>query len=750
MPTRSTRGNISAGSAVALAVSILGVSIALQFAAAVIAIILIRITGHRVAWLMLAAAMVMMAIRRILVLFDVVSLELDFDFDAELVALGNSMLLAAGMATIGPFLHSMRRKQDALEASETALEEAQSIAHVGSWEWNVGTDEIWWSDEHYRIYGLKPGAVPASFSLFVSGVHPEDKDRVLMELESARAERRPYDLEFRILWADGRERAVRTRGGMIYDKDGQPLRMRGTMQDVTASKQAAEEIRRSEARFRALIENARDIILLVAADGTILFASPSVERVMGFKPSELAGRRGFDRVHPDDGALLRELHRRINTVPNHVERIDLRFRHADGSWHVLDSIVCNLLLDPAVGAIVINARDITDRIAMEDQLRQAQKMQAVGQLTGGIAHDFNNLLSVVLGNLEVLTERVGHDPALLALVRPAATAAERGAVLTERLLAFSRRQALQPRVVRLNELVAGVTERLQRTVGDAIAVEIIAATGLWPCEVDPTQLENAILNLAINARDAMPGGGKLTIEAANARLDDDYAAAQADVLPGHYVSLSVTDTGTGMSPEVMKHAFEPFFTTAEVGTRSGLGLSMVYGFVKQSGGHVTIYSEERCGTTVRMYLPRLRAATASVASGQLPQPDYLARGETILVVEDDVDVRSLAVALLADLGYRVLEAGHGQAALDLLAENPRINLLLTDMVLPGEISGSMVAAKARKIQPGIRVIYMSGYTENAINRFGEMQDGAITLQKPFRRAELAHKLRQALDPDHAS
>jgi len=205
-----------------------------------------------------------------------------------------------------------------------------------------------------------------------------------------------------------------------------------------------------------------------------------------------------------------------------------------------------------------------------------------------------------------------------------------------------------------------------------------------------------------------------------------------------------------MSAEVRKRAFEPFFTTAEVGKGSGLGLSMVYGFVKQSGGHVTIYSEEHCGTTVRMYLPRLRAPTASVARGQTPQPNYMARGETVLVVEDDVDVRSLAVALLADLGYRVLEAGHGQAALDLLTENPRVNLLLTDMVLPGELSGSVLAAEARKVQPGIRVVYMSGYTEKAINRLGEMQDGGIALQKPFRRSELAHKLREALDPDHGS
>jgi len=730
---------------------VLGISLVLQFVAAGLALSLIRTTGERLAWGTLACALVLMGARRALTFIDIAFFGHSeiFKLDAELVALAISALMVVGVAAIRPFFISLRHKQEMLEDSEATLEEAQRVAHVGSWEWNVRTGTVWWSDEHYRICGLEPGSAQPSYDLFLNSVHADDRDMVEREVEAARLERRPYDFEFRIVRPDGSLRAIYAQGGMVFDSGGSPVRMRGTIQDITERKRAADELRKSEQHFRALIENALDMILLVAENTTIKFASPSVERVMGFKPSELVGHKTAEFVHPDHAMLLHEVHERVSSIPDYAERVELRFRHADGSWHLIDAIVRNHLNDPAVGAIIVNSRDITDRVAMEAQLRQAQKMEAVGQLTGGIAHDFNNLLSVILGNLEVLEERIRHDPSLAALVRPAANAAERGALLTERLLAFSRKQALRPRVVNLNELVVGMVELLRRTIGATIAIETIAGAGLWPCEVDPGQLESAILNLALNARDAMPDGGKLTIETANARLDDDYAAAQADVLPGHYVSVTVTDTGIGMPPQTLRHAFEPFFTTKEVGKGTGLGLSMVYGFVKQSGGHVTIYSEVGRGTTVRLYLPRMRASAAETTPGQKPQPDYLARGETVLVVEDDPDVRSLAVTLLADLGYCVLEAGHGSGALNLLAENPRTNLLLTDMVLPGNFSGSMLAVEARKIQPGIKIVYMSGYTQKAITRNGQIENGAIMLQKPFRRAELAQKLRQALDPDHA-
>jgi PAS domain S-box-containing protein len=733
---------------------VFGLSLTLQVVAAILAVRLIRITGKHLAlaWTIVAIAMVLMGVRRMLTAYDILILgeQKMFDLDGELVALGISSLMATSMALIGPFFKSLRREQDKIQETRLALAEAQRVAHIGSWEWNVRSGDIWWSDEHYRIYGHEPGAIEPSYFAFLNGVHPDDRAMIRSTVDTAQGGQQCYDAEYRIVRPDGCIRVIHGQGGMILDENGLPLRMRGTIQDITERRQTADKISKSEQHFRALIENALDMIILLATDSTIHFASPSVERIMGYAPAYLPGKNVFDFVHPEDRALMAEVSKRTLESANRVEQVELRFRHSDGSWHVLDAILRNLLDDPAVCAIVVNARDVTERATMEAQLRQSQKMEVVGQLTGGIAHDFNNLLAVILGNLEVIEERVSADPATRALVRPAVNAAERGALLTERLLAFSRKQALQPQTINLRETVTRMTELLRRTLGAGVSIEMICGMGLWACDADPGQLENAILNLAINARDAMPNGGKLTIEISNARLDDDYAAAQADVLPGHYVVISISDTGVGMPPEILKHVFEPFYTTKEVGKGTGLGLSMVYGFVKQSGGHVTIYSEPGKGTTVRLYFPRVRHSTTAARPNESAQPNYFARGETILVVEDDPDVRSLAVTLLGDLGYKVLEAGNGKTALDLLTENSHVNLLLSDVVLPGGMGGNALAAEARKISPDLPVVFMSGYTEKAVIRHGQIDPGEIMLQKPFRRAELARKLRQALDLDHVA
>ncbi|MFZ0695022.1 MAG: PAS domain-containing protein [Alphaproteobacteria bacterium] len=733
---------------------VFGFSLAFQLTAAVLAIRLIRITNKHLAlaWTIVAIAMALMGVRRMMTAYDILILgeQNMFDLDGELVALGISLLMATSMALIGPFFESLRREQNKIQDAQIALAEAQRVAHIGSWERNPRTEEVWWSDEHYRIYGYEPGEIAPSYFAFLNGVHPDDRDMIRRMVDAAHGGQECYDAEYRIVRPDGCIRVVHSQGGMVHDEKGLPLRMRGTIQDITERRQTADKTRKSEQHFRALIENALDMIILLGDDSAIQFVSPSVGRIMGYAPADLCGKNVFDFVHPEDNTLMAEVSKRTLESANRVEQVELRFRHNDGSWHVLDAILRNLLDDPAVCAVVVNARDVTERVTMEAQLRQSQKMEVVGQLTGGIAHDFNNLLAVILGNLEVIEERVAADPATRALVRPAVNAAERGALLTERLLAFSRKQALRPQTVNLKDTVTGMTEILRRTLGAGIAIETICGAGLWSCDADPGQLENAILNLAINARDAMPNGGQLTIEISNARLDDDYAAAQADVLPGHYVVISISDTGVGMPPEILRHVFEPFYTTKEVGRGTGLGLSMVYGFVKQSGGHVTIYSEPDKGTTVRLYFPRVRHSATAARPDDSSQPNYFARGETILVVEDDPDVRSLAVTLLGDLGYKVLEAGNGKSALDLLNENSHVNLLLSDIVLPGGMGGNALAAEARKISPGLRVVFMSGYTEKAVVRHGQIDASEMMLQKPFRRAELARKLRQALDLDHVA
>jgi PAS domain S-box-containing protein len=395
--------------------------------------------------------------------------------------------------------------------------------------------------------------------------------------------------------------------------------------------------------------------------------------------------------------------------------------------------------------------EVARRSNVEEALRQSQKMEAVGQLTGGIAHDFNNLLTVVTGNIGMAERALEAanvtDPRTRRALTGAMKGAERAATLTQRLLAFSRRQPLAPKVIDVDKLVLSMSDLLQRSLGELIKLQITIAPGLWRVEADPNQLESAILNLAVNARDAMPQGGELVIETANARLDENYASTHAEVPPGQYVMIAVTDSGSGMPKDVVDRAFEPFFTTKEIGKGTGLGLSMIYGFIKQSGGHVKIYSEEGQGTTVKMYLPRLlrRTAIEEDTASLSPGFEESARQETVLVVEDDDDVRAYTVDCLRDLGYRVLEAHDGPSALRLLErqENP-VELLFTDVVMPG-MTGRQLADEARKQQSHLRVLYTSGYTRNAIVHAGRLDPGVEMIAKPFTFEALAQKVRDVLD-----
>jgi len=382
----------------------------------------------------------------------------------------------------------------------------------------------------------------------------------------------------------------------------------------------------------------------------------------------------------------------------------------------------------------------------EEALRQSQKMEAVGQLTGGIAHDFNNLLQVIIGNLEALQRNLPADSARLQRACGNAMAgAQRAASLTQRLLAFSRRQPLNPRPVDPNALVGSMSEMLHRTLGEMVSVETVRGAGAWRVEVDPTGLEAAILNLAVNARDAMPDGGKLTIETANAYLDDAYVRTHSEVTPGQYVVISVSDTGTGMDAATVGQAFEPFFTTKPVGQGTGLGLSQVYGFVKQSGGHLKIYSEPGEGTTIKIYLPRLNRPETEEAPGETQVAPEGSATETILVLEDDQDVREQSVEALAELGYRVVEAGDGPTALRLLRREAHVDLLFTDVVLPGGMTGAQVAREARDIQPGLKVLFTTGYARNAIVHNGRLDPGVQLITKPYTFTDLASKIRDVLD-----
>ncbi len=393
------------------------------------------------------------------------------------------------------------------------------------------------------------------------------------------------------------------------------------------------------------------------------------------------------------------------------------------------------------------AAEIARRSEAEEALRQAQKMETLGQLTGGVAHDFNNLLQIVTGNLEILQRNLAPEQSRLRRsAENAMKGAERAAILTQRLLAFSRRQPLEPKPINLNKLVAGMSELLHRTLGETIEVETVLASALWQVEADPNQLENAILNLAVNARDAMPEGGKLTIETSNTHLDRGYVAQNSEVLPGQYVVVCVSDTGSGMDQETLERVFEPFFTTKEIGKGTGLGLSMVYGFVKQSGGHVKIYSEAGEGSTVKIYLPRFRGTFAEEQEEAEPIVPEGTREETILVCEDDDDVRTYSVEVLRELGYRVIEAHDAPSALRLLErQEGQVDLLFTDVVLPGGMMGNVLAEQAREIRPGLKVLFTTGYARNAIVHHGRLDPGLELITKPFTYAELAGRVRDLLD-----
>jgi signal transduction histidine kinase/CheY-like chemotaxis protein len=395
------------------------------------------------------------------------------------------------------------------------------------------------------------------------------------------------------------------------------------------------------------------------------------------------------------------------------------------------------------GGFIIVCVDVTARVQAEFVARQAQKMEAIGHLTGGVAHDFNNILQVIGANLERTARDLGGDAQRAERVQNAISAVANGARLTGQLLAFARRQPLDPRSTNIGRVVQDMTDLLRRTLGESIDVECVIAGGLWNTLIDPTQIESAILNLAINARDAMSGGGKLTIEVANAFLDDAYAAQHSEVSAGQYVMTAVSDTGSGMSPETIARAFEPFFTTKPEGRGTGLGLSQVYGFVKQSGGHIKIYSEMGQGTTVKLYLPRTRKPQEGL--GPVATGAIIGGSERILVVEDDESVRDAVVDMLSELGYEVFKAENAEQALAILGSGVAIDLLFTDVVMPGPIPTREMARRAQEMQPHIRVLYTSGYTQNAIVHNGKLDDDVFLLSKPYRRDDLARKVRSLLN-----
>jgi PAS domain S-box-containing protein len=531
--------------------------------------------------------------------------------------------------------------------------------------------------------------------------------------------------------------------------------------------EATRDLRESESRFRNMADHAPVMMWVTDATGTVTYLNRGWYEFTGQTEQQGLGQGSWAALEPEDRLRAERIFRAANAA-HEPFRAEYRLRRADGEYRwALAAAAPRFGNDGEYLGYIGSVIDITDRrdaeqvlqqtnemlearinIALaeraetEAQLRQAQKMEAVGKLTGGVAHDFNNVLQVITGNLQLLARDVTGNERAEQRVQTAMTALARGSKLASQLLAFGRRQPLAPKVINLARLIRGIDDMLRRAIGEAIEIETVVAGGLWNTFVDAAQVENALLNLAINSRDAMSGHGRLTIEAGNAYLDDAYAIRHADVAAGQYVMLAVSDTGCGIPPEIIDRVFEPFFTTKPEGKGTGLGLSMVYGFVKQSGGHIKIYSEHGQGTTVRIYLPRARALEDIETNVDVGP----ATGgtETVLAVEDDEEVRATVVDLLSELGYRVLKAKDAQSALAIIESGVPIDLLFTDVVMPGPLRSPELARKARERLPGVAVLFTSGYTENAIVHGGRLDEGIDLLSKPYSREALARKLRHVL------
>ncbi len=637
------------------------------------------------------------------------------------------------------------RTLDALRESEQRFQAVASATADVAWDWDLKRSTVWWGEDVEQVFGHAREALASGPGGWAEHIHPEDRARVLDGIAAAIARRdRLWEDQYRFLRRDGTALHVEDRGRLILDENGQPARFVGGMRDVTERIEAQARIAELQQRlntlvseanvgilvhheFRPILANAelarmlgyRDAAEILALDDIrVLFAEGERARLTGYYEARSAGREA-------PGVFAVKGRRRDGTerdLENRAFRIDWGGKPA----------VCGMLTD------------VSERRVMQDRLLKSQRLEAMGQLTGGIAHDFNNLLTIILGNAEMLAETLAAESPLRPLAEMTRSAAERGAELTNRLLAFARRQALDPKATDVDALLGAMAAMLQRTLGEHVEIVLAPGQGVPPALVDAGQLENAILNLGINARDAMAGGGQLTIETASVFLERGAAETDADLVPGTYVMISVTDTGSGMSAEVLARAFDPFFTTKEVGKGSGLGLSMVYGFAKQSRGHVRIHSEPGRGTTVRLYLPP--AVTALNVAEPAPEHGPAPRGrETILVVEDDALVRQHVIGVLETLGYRVLGAANGREAIERLRGHPDIDLLFTDVVMPGGMNGRELADAAQALRPELPVLFTSGYTEDAIVHHGRLDPDVHLLRKPYRRQDLAAKLRQLLN-----
>jgi PAS domain S-box-containing protein len=626
-----------------------------------------------------------------------------------------------------------------LRASEERFKLVARISNDAIWDWNLLDDSIWWNNGMEKLFGFSMSTIEPNIKSWTNRIHPEDLERVERGIYAViNSENEYWTDEYRFAKSDGSYSLVEDRGIVIRSDDGQPIRMVGGMTDITLKK-ADERKLKVQA---GLLDQARDAIIVRSLEHDILYWNKSAERLYGYTEVEAKGSKIQDLLYPDDDSeFIRATNIALsdgywNGKITQSNKVGKKLT-VDANW--------SLVRDDkgAPEAIFAINTDITEKIELEQRLLHAQKLESIGQLTGGIAHDFNNLLTVIIGNSQLLKDSFEESSKYHQLAQMILTAGDRGAELTQRLLAFARRQALEPKVVNVQESIVETIKLLNKTIGANVAIKFIRSMDLWNVFIDPGHLDSALMNLCLNARDAMPSGGNIVIETANVVLDDEYSGNSHEVVAGEYVMLAVTDKGIGMSIETLTRAFEPFFTTKPKGRGTGLGLSMVYGFTKQSGGHIKIYSEVGHGTSVKLYLPKANDGE-KIQINSIPSHPNEGGNERILLVEDDDLLRLHATQSLEELGYEVVAVSNGIEALEVLVKDVRFDLLFTDVVMPGGLNGPELVAEVKKILPSLPVLFTSGYTENAILHHGKVDVGINLLHKPYRKQMLAKKIRETL------
>ncbi|WP_439821638.1 PAS domain-containing protein [Pseudomonas sp. HLG18] len=686
-------------------------------------------------------------------------------------------------------LELKQRSEESLKAQKQTEERLQlalaATDAVGTWDWDIGQDRFI-ADAHFaQSHGVDPAmASQLPISEYLQGVHPEDRALIARSIKHCITHGTEYAEEYRLLQADGEVRWVFARGRCYKDHHGRPMRFLGAALDLTERKHTEQALRQSQTELQLIINAMPILISYVDHEERFRLNNAAYLDWYGLTPQELYGRT-IREVIGEEAYFLRAPYI-AEALAGRSCSFSLYTPHRDGSQrHALMNYLPRHGADGAVNGFYIFVIDETERKKTEealrnlnetleervsarteqlaqanqrlqnemfereraeDALRHAQKMEAVGQLTGGIAHDFNNMLTGIIGSLDLMQRYIasGRADEIGRFTDAAVSSANRAAALTHRLLAFSRRQSLDRKTLDVNELIHSLEDLIRRTKGDPIELKLRLADNVWPVSTDVSQLENALLNLVINARDAMPDGGELLIETANVYLEGNDITTLEPVKAGDYLMLAVSDNGTGMTPSVRSKAFDPFFTTKPIGQGTGLGLSMIYGFAQQSGGHVSLDSLPGQGTCVRLYLPRLYALEPErPVIETVTETPAVATGETVVVVEDDPAVRMLVMDLLKELGYRAHEAEDAKGALPLLESDLRVDLLVTDVGLPG-MNGRQMAEIARQHRPGLKVLFMTGYAQKAAERQGFLEDGMDMVAKPFSIEQLAGKIRTML------